>query len=94
MIVFDPVKDSANIAKHGLSLRLADRFVLDDAWIESDNRFDYGEPRWIAYQEIDGRLHVLAFTIRAGATRAISLRKANDREKRYVDQVRSGGSPA
>lgn len=94
MIVFDPAKAAANIAKHGVSLRLAESMSLDDAWIESDGRFDYGEPRWIAYQEIDGRLHVLAFTIRAGATRAISLRKANDREKRYIDQVRGGGSPA
>lgn len=90
MVVFDPDKDAANIAKHGVSLAMADRMILDEAVLEVDNRFDYGEPRWIAYQEIDARLYVLAFTFRDGATRAISLRKANDREQRRVEEKRSG----
>lgn len=91
MIGFDPDKDAANIAKHGVSLRLSERFVPGEALIEVDDRVDYGEPRWIAYHEIDGRLHVLVFTTRGGDIRAISLRKANEREQRYVQDVRSGG---
>lgn len=84
MIVFDPEKDAANIAKHGISLRLAEAMFVDDALIEIDDRRDYGEPRWILYGEINGRLHVLAFTVREGVPRAISLRKANDREQKYA----------
>jgi uncharacterized DUF497 family protein len=84
MIVFDPAKDAANIAKHGVSLSRADTMFVDDALIEIDDRRDYGEPRWILYGEIDGRLHVLAFTVREGRMRAISLRKANDREQKHV----------
>ena len=91
MIEFDPEKEDANIAKHGVSLRLAERFVPAEALIRLDSRFDYGEPRWIAYQEIDGRLHVLVFTTRQGDTRAISLRKANEREQRFVQSLRTGG---
>ncbi len=88
MIVFDPEKDKANIVKHGLSLGRAETMFVDDALIEIDDRRDYGEPRWILYGEIDGRLHVLAFTVRQGITRAISLRKANDREQKYAAQQR------
>jgi uncharacterized DUF497 family protein len=88
MIVFDPEKDKANISKHGVSLGRAGTMFVDDALIEIDDRRDYGEPRWILYGEIDGRLHVLAFTVRQGITRAISLRKANDREQKYAAQQR------
>ena len=93
MIEFDPEKDAANIAKHGVSLALADRFNLVEALIDIDDRFAYGEPRRVAYQEIDGRLHVLVFTIRLGVTRAISVRKANDREKRYVEERGNSREP-
>ena len=88
MIVFDPVKDDANVAKHGISLRRAEDIVLEQALIEADARFDYREKRWIAYGDLDGRLHVLAFTLRGEATRAISLRKANERERRHVKERR------
>jgi len=88
MIVFDPDKDAANIVKHGVSLGRAETMFVDDALIEIDDRRDYGEPRWILYGEIDGRLHVLAFTVRRGITRAISLRKANDREQKYAARQR------
>jgi uncharacterized DUF497 family protein len=92
MIVFDPDKDAANLAKHGVSLLRADEIQMEEALIEVDDRFDYGEPRWIAYGELDGRLHVLAFTVRDASVRAISLRKANDRERRYVREQRGVGS--
>ncbi|AQR61355.1 hypothetical protein BZG35_06580 [Brevundimonas sp. LM2] len=94
MIAFDPEKDAANIAKHGVSLEAAARIGLDDAVVVADVRRDYGEPRWIAYQQLDGRVHVLVFTLRDGATRPISLRKANDRERRLFESRRSGGSAA
>jgi uncharacterized DUF497 family protein len=84
MLVFDPAKDAVNIAKHGVSLARASEIDFDDALVEVDDRFEYGEVRWAAYGEIEGRLHVLAFTLRDGDVRAISLRKANQREQTYV----------
>lgn len=92
MIEFDPEKDEANIAKHGVSLKLAERMNREEAKVVVDSRHDYGEPRWIAFQEIDGRLYAFVFTVRDDAIRAISVRKANDREKRAFDRRRSGGS--
>lgn len=81
MIEFDPAKDEANIAKHGVSLaRAADLEILARV---SDTRFD--EPRYRAYGLIDGVAHCLAYTIRNGAVRAISLRRAHLKEiRRYV----------
>lgn len=81
-VAFDPVKDAANLAKHRLSLDRASEIDLAKAFIRSDDRRDYGEPRWRAYGMLDGRMHMLVFTVRAGAMRAISLRRANAKETR------------
>jgi uncharacterized protein len=77
-IEFDAEKDRANIAKHGISLaRAADLGVL--AFI-ADKRRDYGEARYRAWGLIDVQAYCLAFTDRAGALRAISLRRAHRKE--------------
>ena len=84
-IGFDTEKDIANRRKHGLSLVDAAKLDLDSAAVVPDERYSYGEARFRAYGMIDGRMYMLAFTIRAGKVRAISFRKANSREeKRYV----------
>lgn len=82
-IEFDPAKDEKNIAKHGISLaRAADMEIV--TFLE-DDRYDYGETRYRAWGLIDGRYYSLAFTRRGGHIRAISLRRAHDKEiKRYV----------
>ena len=57
---------------------------FDTAIYVRDARYDYGEVRIQVLGLIDGRLHMLAFTSRGDALRAISLRKANQTEvKRY-----------
>lgn len=85
-IEFDPEKDVANIAKHGVSLSAAGEMVLDDAVIVADNRFDYGEERFNAYGLIGETLHAMTFTLRGDDLRVISLRRARPREvKRYTE---------
>ncbi len=84
-VEFDGDKDHFNRSKHGVSLSAANDMDFASASIIADERFDYGEPRYWAVGDIDGRLHVLAFTMRGETLRAISLRKANARErKRYA----------
>jgi len=83
MVEFDPVKDAANIAKHGVSLGRADQIDLGKALIEQARSGDDGEARWIAYGHLQDRLHILVFTRRDMDLRAISLRKANRREQRH-----------
>lgn len=82
-IEFDPSKDEANVAKHGLSLARAADF-LDEVTIV-DDRFDYGETRFRSFGLLDGAPHCLVFTIRDGEIRPISLRRAHEEEyRRYV----------
>jgi len=91
-IEFDPAKDEANIAKHGVSLCAAATFDWDTAFEREDDRFDYGEMRFVAIGLIDDRVHVLVFTegSNENAVRAISLRPAQKHESRfYHDQIRS-----
>jgi len=45
MIIFDPKKGAANIAKHGVSLSRARDFVFENSLVEADDRFDYDERR-------------------------------------------------
>ncbi len=81
-IEFDPDKDTANIAKHGVSLaRAADLEILARV---RDERFT-AETRYRAYGLIDGEAYCLTYTLRGQNVRAISLRRAREREiRRYV----------
>jgi uncharacterized DUF497 family protein len=79
-ISFDPDKDARNIAKHGISLARAEEMDMAAALIREDDRFDYGETRYIAFGDIDDTLHCLVFTFRGSKVRAISLRKASKKE--------------
>ncbi len=80
-IEFDPVKDAVNIAKHGLSM--AD-FVGFDAVpiVVLDDRMDYGEARYRAFGRVAGEGRCLAFTVRDGRIRGISLRRSHEKEMR------------
>lgn len=54
----------------------------------SDDRFDYGETREVAFGRINGRLFVCVYVDRGAQRRLISLRKANKREvKRYGEDL-------
>jgi uncharacterized protein len=85
--VFDPAKEQTNLAKHGVSLALAELLFAGQHTTIADDRFDYGEFRQIAFGAIQGRLFVCAFVDRGAERRVISLRKANSREvKRYGEK--------
>jgi uncharacterized protein len=89
-IEYDPAKDNINRAKHGISLADATRFDWDTALEREDDRFDYGEVRFVAIGLIDARLYVMVFTEGSDeeAVRIISLRPAEKHETRfYYGQV-------
>lgn len=84
LYIYDSAKAAANLAKHEVSFTEAERFDWDTTLVAEDNRFDYGERRFVAIGLIDARAHVVVFTRRGSRVRLISLRKANRREvKRY-----------
>ncbi len=87
--VYDTVKDRTNRAKHGLSLALAEILVSRPYVSMTDDRFDYGERREVAFGLINDRLFVCVYTDRVAERRVISLRKANRREmKRYGENLK------
>lgn len=86
--VFDTAKDAANLAKHGISLALAEVLFAGPHVSTPDDRFDYGEVREVAFGRINGRLFACVYVDRGAQRRVISLRKANSREvKRYGEIV-------
>jgi hypothetical protein len=86
--VFDPAKDAVNRAKHGVSLALAEILFAGRHLSVSDDRFEYGEIREVAFGLINGRLFVCVYADREAERRVISLRKANKREvKRYGENL-------
>lgn len=86
-VIFDPTKDAANVAKHGVSLVMAGKLDWDTLRAKPDIRRDYGEPRMIGYAMWQARLYCVVFTDRDDERRVISLRKANEREvKGYVSE--------
>lgn len=85
-VEFDPAKDEANRAKHGVSLQAAERFDWDSAIVVEDGRFDYGEARFYAIGYIVSRLYTLIYTDGSDddTIRAISLWPSTRMEvKRY-----------
>ena len=89
-VTFDPAKDAANMAKHGVSLTEAAGFEWGTAVAWPDTRRDYGEARMVALGYIGLRIMALVFVDRPPEQpterRIISLRKANSREvKRYAE---------
>ena len=85
-ISFDPAKNVRNVADRGLPFKLVEQLEWSSAIIEEDVRKNYGERRYLALGLIDGRLHAVVFTPRAGKVHVISLRKANPREVRDYEQ--------
>jgi uncharacterized DUF497 family protein len=81
-IEFDPSKDAANVAKHGVTLaRTAELEILR---VVEDERA-YGERRYWLFGLIDGAAYCATVTFRNGLIRAISLRRASRNERKRYD---------
>ena len=85
-IEFDPTKNAANQAKHGVSLALARELDWEAALVWIDDRVEYGELRMIALAPKTEILYYVAFVDRGETRRIISLRRANRREVNHYVQ--------
>jgi uncharacterized protein len=86
---WDENKRLGNLAKHGLDFEDAHWVFTDEAFVTEDTRREYGEPRFLLYGPLSGRIVVVVFTARDDVIRILSMRKANQREQRSYDQKRS-----
>lgn len=86
---WDQQKNNTNFEKHGL--RFEDvSLVFDGCTVTfEDDRNDYGEVRYITLGELEKRVVILVHTIRGTRIRIISMRKANEREKKiYYERLK------
>ena len=88
---WDGAKNQTNRRKHGLDLADAHVVFTGRTLTFEDLRQSGDEPRYLTVGTLAGRMVIIAHTLRGDATRVISMRKANARERaRY--QERSGES--
>lgn len=86
MYEWDETKSQENLSKHGLSFDDAEIVFAGPCVTFEDNRFDYGEPRFITLGRLEGRVVVVAHTLRGVRMRIISMRKGNRREEKACQE--------
>tara|TARA_B110000977_G_C10867139_1_gene412064 strand:- start:269 stop:541 length:273 start_codon:yes stop_codon:yes gene_type:complete len=86
---WDLEKRTQTLSQRGLDFADLIRFEWDDGVVFDDKRRDYGEHRQSALGMLDGRLIAIAFTMRGKNCRIISMRKANNRERKVYDSFGS-----
>jgi uncharacterized DUF497 family protein len=84
---FDPKKNAANIAKHGVSLATGDGVLHDPLAITVEDSSALGEPRWITVGTNSfGSLMVVVWTERGDEIRLISVRPATPKERKSYEK--------
>ncbi len=83
---WDEKKRKTNIRNHGLDFADAKMVFSGATFTFEDDRFDYGEQRFITMGLLRGIVVVIAHTERGEVTRIISMRKANKHEQEIYFQ--------
>ncbi len=85
---WDEDKRLANVHKHAIDFQDAIAIFDGDIVIVEDDRFDYGEQRFITLGLLKGRVIAVVHTERGDVTRIISARKATQYEQiTYFEQI-------
>ena len=83
-ITCDPAKRQRTLAERGLDMRRAKEVFAGIHFTRTDDRFDYGEPRFVTVGMLDSRLVVFVWTPRGAARRIISMRHCHEREAKRL----------
>jgi uncharacterized DUF497 family protein len=87
-ITFDPAKREKTLAERNLDFADAALVFAGLNYTFEDDRFDYGERRYITVGLLRARMVILVWTPRGSGRHIISFRKANDREtKKYKSRL-------
>ena len=85
---WDEAKRKANILKHGIDFVDVPAIFEGDTVTVIDERFDYGETRYLTLGLLKTRVIVVVHTETATVIRIVSARKATRyEEKAYFDQI-------
>ncbi|MCW5849647.1 MAG: BrnT family toxin [Anaerolineae bacterium] len=86
---WDEAKRQANIRKHHIDFADVGEVFNGDIVIIEDDRFDYGERRFVVFGLFRGHIVAVVYTEHGNVMRIISARKATKNEERdYFDQIR------
>jgi uncharacterized DUF497 family protein len=85
---WDEEKRLANVRKHGIDFIDIPNVFDGDTLTVEDDRYSYGEQRFVTFGLLQGRLIAVVHTERDDRVRIISARKATKYEQRiYFEQL-------
>ena len=74
-------KREENLRKHGIDFVGVDAVFEGTTLTMEDDRFSYGEQRFVTFGLLEGRIVAVVHTERGSTLRIISVRKASRREE-------------
>jgi uncharacterized protein len=83
-ITCDRMKRQRTLQERGLDMRRAKEVFAGVHFTRADDRFDYGEQRFVTVGWLDSRLVVFVWTPRGAARRIISMRHCHEREEKRL----------
>jgi uncharacterized DUF497 family protein len=89
-ITYDPAKRERTLHERGLDFDSAVDIFAGPTFDRPDDRREYGELRIVTVGLLRGRMTIVVWTPRGEARHIISMRKANDREKRRFEKEIAG----
>jgi uncharacterized DUF497 family protein len=78
---WDEKKRLSNIEKHGIDFFDAVKIFDGTVLVREERRRDYGEERFSAVGDVDGRILYVVYTPRGGKLRIITARRAGRDER-------------
>lgn len=85
---WDEAKRQSNIQKHGIDFVGIEKAFVSTTVTILDDRFDYGEFRFLTLGMLSGRVVVIAHTETPEVIRIISVRKATKNEEaNYFQEI-------
>jgi uncharacterized protein len=84
---WDEAKREANLRKHRIDFVTVEKVLTGETVSYLDERFDYGETRFVTLGLLDGNVVAVVHTITEEVIRVISVRKAmkNEEESYFKD---------
>ncbi|HEY8184781.1 MAG TPA: BrnT family toxin [Pyrinomonadaceae bacterium] len=86
---WDEAKRRSNLKRYGLDFAVVEKVFAGDLLTFLDDRFDYGETRFLTFGMLNGEVLAIAHTETEEVVRIISVRKAlKNEEEIYYKEIR------
>ena len=85
---WDEQKRLINLQRHEIDFADAERIFQNDLFTFIDDRFNYGETRFVSFGLLDGDIVAIVYTETEESIRVISIRKATKNEQQiYIKEI-------